>query len=259
MKTLLKISILLSLFCFWSCDDDDDINGSGESITREVDISNDFQGLDIRVPAQVMITQDDSTSITATGQENILNNLEYRINNDGILTIKFDRNVSSFEELILEISLSTLKEMRASGKAEITGLTPFRDLNDLDIKQSGLSSINLDSIFSEELEIDMSGESKLNIIHSTTQTEIDMSGNTSIDIEGTSQSTEIDMSGDSNIEGVDFNTESLEVDMSGSSNLTITVELSIDGQISGSSQIRYGGQPSVNVSTSGSSSIEPIN
>jgi hypothetical protein len=208
--------------------------GSGNLETETYDFAN-FNEVEISSAFEFEIEQSNSYSINITADDNVM---EYiRVSQDGqTLKIKLG-TITWFGPVTLRASV-TMPEL---GGLEISGasrgtVSDFSSTDDLDITVSGASRLSGD-ITAGDVEFDISGAS-------------------TIQLEGSANDIDADVSGASSLNLDDFTVNNANVDLSGASSGTIKLNGRLDADISGASRLWYIGEPTMgDINTSGASTI----
>ncbi len=231
----MKKSIILIL-CALTAVSCSQIKGKGEITTISYNINNSAQG--INISNAITLTLNDQLQpgeLKITAHENIHSYIRISNQRDE-LTLRLEEGNYRDLFVIVEASSAQYNDIEASGacKISIKGTTPSFD--DYSVELSGASRFTGAINASEELDIDLSGSSKVTIT-------------------GSSKMCEAEMSGSSELSATGFTCNELEAEMSGSSKIKMEVTDAIVGNIKGSSSISYKGTPSISVETSGSASV----
>lgn len=224
-------SLALLSSCFMHC-----VHGSGHTTTQSRNIDS-FSRLEISGAYKVNLKQDSGKTITLSGDDNILKYIH--VDNDGDkLHIYSKKSLCSSGDITLNISVSKLTELRASGA--ISFVTDGQlTTGDLNLHFSGACS----------------GELNLNAANVTT----DGSGATELTLKGQATSHHVDVSGQGTLHAFDFVVGSYDIQSSGASDCEINVLKSLEVHSSGSSDVKYKGNPSnVQNDKSGAGSVSKV-
>lgn len=206
-------------------------NGNVESTNRQVD---SFTSIRVSGAFTVFVMQGDVQSIKLTADANLLPLIETKVSS-GTLDIRTKRGVSTNEKMTVHIVVPNLKSVNLSGVCSLNSKGLIKSDN-MEIETSGSSNVNL------ELECD--------------DLELESSGASSISLKGTAENVEIDASGASSIKAYSLVSENADIDISGSSGVRITVQNKINAKASGASSVNFKGNPKdVRQSKSGAASI----
>lgn len=238
MKSKLLIAIAFSLFLFLNacirpqfCE-----TGYGDMV-KEDRMLNDFSGIDLKIDADIYITQSDTQSVKIIVQENILSRLETNVN-DEILEIEFTECISYNSGIEIYISMKNIEFLSLESSGSIISESPILS-EYLDLIVNGSGEIDLDDLYvSENLESTISG-----------------SGDISLEGTETTKNHNIEIIGSGNMNAYSFPTENVNISIDALGNAYLYVIKSLDVDIFGSGSVYYKGHPEINVEILGSGSI----
>ena len=238
MKKALNISsvFILGILLLASCNSLNTIIGSDEINEKSYDFSG-FNSLDISHSFNVEIFQSDEYKVIVTYNNNLEEYMEVT-NQDKNLKIGLaGRNNYGKTKLTAKVYLPSLKSLEASGAC----------------------NLQMDKFITDNLEIKLSGASKfIGFLTNKNNLTVETSGASKIELEGTSENADIELSGASNFKGKSLVVENkLAIDCSGASKLAITANGDITSKISGASHLDYYGTGTISDSKiSGASSVQ---
>jgi len=208
--------------------------GSGNLETEEYAFTN-FTEVEISSAFEFEIKQSSSYSINVTADDNVIDYVQ--VSKDG-QTLKIGlRTVAWFGPVTLRASV-TMPELRGltvSGASRGT-VSDFSSTEDLDITVSGASRVNGD-ITAGNVEFDISGAST-----------IQLEGSANDMVAGASGASRLNLGG--------FTVNNADVDFSGASSGTVNLNGRLDANLSGASRLWYIGEPIMGtINTSGASTI----
>jgi hypothetical protein len=215
---------------------------AGAQTTETYDVSG-FSKLEIGIRGTVSLSQGDTESLTITGPEDVVADIEVEVVN-GRLTVDYgpknwiEQFFSGEEDAVeVEVSMSTVEAILVSGGSEIIGATPI-EADDLRVGVSGAGEIDL-QISASRLRSEISGAGEMNL-------------------EGSADAHEIDISGAGTVRAADLKTNSSSVRVSGAGECEVyaTADLSVD--VSGAGTVRYRGEPTISQSVSGAASVKAL-
>jgi len=208
--------------------------GSGNLETEEYAFT-DFTKVEIGTAFEFEINQSSSYSINVTADDNVM---EYvRVSQDGqTLTIRLRRFISIGPvTLRASVTMPQLHGLTASGASHGT-VSNFSSNEDLDITVSGASRLTGD-ITAGNVEFGISGAS-------------------TIQLEGSADDIDANVSGASRFNLDDFIVNNADVNFSGASSGTVNLNGRLDANLSGASRLWYIGEPtSTDINTSGGSTV----
>ncbi len=217
----------LTLSAQWG---DKDANRIEEN--REV---SSFDAISVGYGIDVHLHQSQKTSVSVKARKEIMDNIVTVVKN-GTLVIKVDNwKRKTRGRMDVTVHVPSLNGISASGGSDVYG--------------KGNWSM-------DDLEINLSGGSDLEMELTANNIEANASGGSDISLIGNADKIAINCSGGSDVEAKKFKVKHCEVSCSGGSDVDIHVTESIDASASGASDITYKGNPSqVRVQSSGSSDI----
>jgi len=208
--------------------------GSGNLETEEYAFSN-FTEVEISSAFEFEIKQSSSYSINVTADDNVIDHVQ--VSKDGqTLKIRLE-TVTWFGPVTLRasVTLPQLSGLTVSGASRGT-VSDFSSTEDLDITVSGASRVTGD-ITAGNVEFDISGAS-------------------TIQLEGSANDMVASVSGASRFNLDDFTVNNADVNFSGASSGTVNLNGRLDANLSGASRLSYIGEPIMgDINTSGASTI----
>jgi hypothetical protein len=208
--------------------------GSGNLETKEYTFT-DFTSVEISSAFEFDISQSSSYVVSITADDNVIEKVEV-----------------TKEGNTLKIGLKTIPRLGpATLKAEVT----MPQLHGLVV--SGASSGTISDFSSaENLDITVSGASKVTGDITAADVDFDVSGASTIQLEGSAKDMVANVSGASRLNMGGFMVNNANVTFSGASNGTINVMGKLDADLSGASKLSYIGEPTMGtINTSGASTI----
>ncbi len=218
--------------CRFNC-----VHGSGHMVSEDRKVGN-FSSISVSGNYKVILKQDSSMAIKVTADDNLLKYIKTEIEGDR-LRIYSKRNLCNNGQLVINVGVKNLDEVKASGAVEIEsdGKVTTQDLH---FKLSGATKVTMD----------------LNAGNVTTNG----SGVTELNLKGQATSHDIDLSGVGRVYAFDFVVGSCQIQTSGAGHCEVNVLNSLTVHTSGASDVKYKGNPSsVNADKSGASSVEKVN
>lgn len=251
MKTQIKIvfAIALILVAFTSCFDGIIVEGNNE-VTQETRSLPNFTEVSSSGSYHIYYQHGDSTKATIICESNILPYIETAVYN-GRLDIKTAFHVSINPNKMIEIYVESpeIEEIELSGSGIIETDTVYGDELELDLSGSGdIRSI----FFGNEFSSSISGSGSMDIYTECTTAKTSISGSGKILIEGAATNGDFNISGSGKIKAQDFELKNAEITISGSGDSYINASDLLEVDISGSGNIYYIGHPSIDINNSGS-------
>ncbi len=198
-----------------------------------------FTEIEISSAFKVVLTQGNTEKLTLEADENILDKIITEVRGNKLI-IKLENNniIRNTKEMTVYLTFKELSKISLSGAVNLSGTNAMK-FNDLDIDGSGSSKIDLD-LTTKKLKLDLSGAS-------------------TIVLKGTGTSLAADFSGASSLKAEDFKVKSCAIDCSGASSIIVNASEKLRVEGSGASKIKYTGNPAiVETDLSGASKISKI-
>jgi len=194
-----------------------------------------FDAVSVGYGIDIHLHQSNKTSVSVKAKKEAMEHIVTVVKN-GTLVIKIDNWKRKIRgRMDVTIHVPNLKEISASGGSDVYGKGNWE---------------------MDDLEINLSGGSDLEMELTANNLECNASGGSDIDLIGSADNIDISCSGGSDVEARKFMVKHCTVSASGGSDVEIHATESIDASASGASDITYKGNPSqVKVHSSGSSDI----
>ena len=239
MKTkILCISLLILSMLLASCNVLTNagvkvITPSNVNMSENRDVSG-FTAIDFRTLGKINILQGDKESLNISGPDNLVPEITSTVSN-GTLTIKTKENL-------------TVTSLPSSNPLVFTIVV----INLTDLKVSGLGDIQIETLSTPSLKIDMSGAGRILQNQITTDTlNVTLSGLGGIDITGQATQATFDISGAGSINAPDLKIQTANITISGLGGATLWVTDQLTGNISGAGSVSYFGTPQTSTNSSG--------
>ncbi len=232
--SLLLISVLIITIS--SCSNNDCISSSGKATTEQRNVD-DFSKLELKGTFKVIISQDSFSMMKITADENVIKQVKSRVSGK-TLHVELDKKLCDSGVVEIALSSKMWESIEASGEFDITGA----------------NVINTDN-----LDIDLSGASKINLNLMVSRLKTKASGSSEIILSGQARQHIINLSGSNSTEAFDFIVSDYKIETSGSSKLNINVLNNLEVKSSGVSDISYKGTPkNISNSKSGSAILKQV-
>ena len=236
-RSIIFLAATATLCIFSSCRK---VTGEGP-VQSELRAIDNFSGISTGVAGKVNYTIEPQFKVEIIAQRNILDVLETSTAGGHlVIKVKDGVNISSREEIIINISAPTADYLELSGSG-ILKLTGNLNASDLGVKLSGSGSIFINSlVVSNKMEAAISGSGNINVIAGTVQEEaLRISGSGKMIMDGVTGKNAV-------------------VAISGSGNMQLNVSQLLDATLSGSGSVYYRGTPRVSAHISGSGRLVPL-
>ncbi|OGO37755.1 MAG: hypothetical protein A2147_02350 [Chloroflexi bacterium RBG_16_57_8] len=232
----------------------------GRPVTRTEDFTN-FDRLDVQNAFDVKITQSASFGVTITTSENLLDYLV--VSQEGeTLTLKLSPNHPFTDFTLMRKTLKARITMPSIRGLSLTGasrgtLTGFESANDLKLVVTGASSLELNNVEAGDVELEVSGASKVNGKLTSGDVTLGMSGASRVELIGSANDVRTTASGASQVKFEEFVHKTAKVDLSGASEATIDARDRIDGRLEGASRLFFLDNPVTgDIQVTGASTIK---
>ncbi|PHR74107.1 MAG: DUF2807 domain-containing protein [Lutibacter sp.] len=219
-KTKITI-LLLILITTTSCMFDGfGIQGNGNVVTEDRNISSDFTAIKVSQGIQVHLTQGSDVDLSVEADENIIDLLVTEIDG-GVLKIYFDKNVNRATRNIY-LTATNINSIRTSSGAHVKGENTI-ETTSITLRASSGSGINLDLI--------------------ADNVSSDVSSGANMRLSGTTQTFDGDASSGSHIKATNLKSEISKVDVSSGASIDVYASKKITAHASSGGDIDYSGNP----------------
>jgi hypothetical protein len=228
---------LLFLVSLSSCDWDERCRTIGGDIeTRELFLP-EVEGIALEIPTLLRIRQDAEQEIVLTGNADLLDYLENRIEN-GIWVVGVPGCYRGGDQLLIEASLQQIRFLGISGAGEV---------------------VSENFLQNDVLELALSGAGSFDIGAEVNQLRVDVSGEGGVFLEGAADRLDYRLSGSGNLNAFELKAREVIIRISGSGNADVTVTELLDVGVSGVGNIRFkGNPPTVNQRISGVGTVTKV-
>ena len=211
------------------------VDGSG-SVVTDTRTVNDFNEVNIDIPATIYLKQDPNIStptIQLEAQANVLDEIETYVIGDKLF-VKFDRCVLGHRSITGTITFKSLEQISINGSAHV-----FADqmINSTDFTAK----------------INGSGNIELEVQAQYIESRINGSGN--IKLHGSTQKQEVHIDGSGDVRNFGLNSHNTEVRVNGSGKTEVRVQDHLKVNINGSGDVYYKGYPTLETHVNGSGKV----
>ena len=243
MKNLKSLfpSLLMAMLLVTSCGLDDDNffndceNGDGPIVEETLNLS-DFTGVELKIEANVYITQADFFEVIAKGEQNVIDQIETNVRND-VWDIEFDDCMEDYE-LDIFITMPEMDFLAITGSGEMRGETFFNS-PDITLRISGSGDMCL-GLFAEDIDAKITGSGDM-------------------ELEGEAEDFDLKITGSGDVESFNLINEKADVEITGSGDAAVHVLEKLKVKITGSGDVRYKGFPDLDIDISGSGDVIDAN
>jgi len=232
----------------------------GGVITEEKEVA-DFTSIEIEGTFEVEITQSDSFSTTVSADENFYDFVT--VSKEGETLRIYLNPRHTFTDFTLQartleakITMPALYGLKLSGASKGT-ITGFKSPDDFSLDISGASSLDMDDIATGDVELIVSGSSKVTGTLNAGDVEMYVSGASKVELQGSANIIILSTSGASEVNLGNFTLNNANARLSGASEATVNVKGRLDAILSDASRLYFEGNPTMgNISVSGASTIK---
>lgn len=216
------------------------VRGSGK-IANETRKVSGFDEIKIRFPAEIVISQGETESLTIAAEDNLLPQLITDVRSGTLYIedreINFAKRVNPTQPVKITITVKNLNniDFSSAGKLTVNGLKG----DALDISLSGAGDLVLNQLALKELTAHLSGAGK-------------------ITASGSADTVDLNISGLGDFSGDELTSQEANIQISGAGTATLRVEKQLDAKISGAGSINYYGSPTVSKSISGAGDVKQV-
>ncbi|RYY54027.1 MAG: DUF2807 domain-containing protein [Chitinophagaceae bacterium] len=212
------------------------VRGDGNVVNQTRNISN-FSGVEAGGAVDVYLSTDSGYSVRVEADQNLQEYIEVYLDG-GTLRIRNANNTSvePSRPIKVYVSAPNLEKLGASGASNIYG--------------SGKITT------SREMDIDLSGASRIRAEIKSPRVTVEMSGACSAELKGETRDLSIEASGSSDLKAFDLLAENVDIDISGAGSVEVYASVKLNAGASGASNIRYKGTASVSTDISGAGSVK---
>jgi hypothetical protein len=229
-STYRSFAFISSLLLLISCKRS--ITGEGPVISRNFAVSS-INGIDLSIAAEVKIVTADSFNCIITAQENIMNAIKVKSDDD--VEIKSDYNLNTSEPVSIVLSMPQITRARITGSGKIIFINPCK---------------------SEKLKLLINGSGDIFAKSQSSEVRSEINGSGTISIAGSAKELKSEINGSGELHAFNFSADEADVEINGSGNAEVMSETNLKAEIHGSGKIIYKGQPHVVSEVVGSGQIQ---
>ena len=206
------------------------VRGSGNVVTEGREVSG-FDRVALDGMGEIVLTQGDSYSLIIEAEENLMQYIKSTVRGDELtINIKSRRPVIPSKRLKFYITVPNLEG----------------------VSVDGAGSINIGSLDSDTLELDINGSGNITIDElDASSVVVQVDGVGDINLTGEIDSLEVGINGSGNFNGKNLESKSATVDINGVGNAKVNPQNSLDANIDGAGQVVYYDSPAVSKNING--------
>ena len=216
------------------------VPGSGVAKTETRTLP-EFTAVSIDYPADIIIRQGDTQSVTVEADDNLLPQLSTRVSNGVLYVQNSEPNHSERVNPTMLVRINiTVKDLR-------------------EVNYPTAGSVRIENFQTDSLEVNVDGAGRLTLDHVTIgRLIVGLDGAGDIDASGTAESIEIEVDGVGSFKGADLSAETARVTINGAGSATVWVEDQLTVNINGVGSVSYYGSPQVHESVDGLGTVRRI-
>jgi hypothetical protein len=216
------------------------VTGSGK-ITTETRKVSGFDSISVDYPAEVIIRQGKTESMSLKGDDNVLPQILTKVEG-GVLHIgaseeNWDKRVNPSQAVEIIITVKDLKQVVFSSAGTL--LVESLKTDSLELVVSGAGEMTLSKLQAGSLDVTLSG-----------------AGN--IQADGVADNLGVRISGFGDFSGGELHSQTTEVHITGAGSATVWTDKELNASISGAGSVNYYGNPTVKEDISGAGSVDDL-
>jgi hypothetical protein len=223
----------ISLSSCWKTDYFPCVSPRGASV-EEYRYAGKFDGINLRMQANVFVSAGQDYSITILAADNIIDLIETKSTGNTLVIDNSRCLRTRNNDVRIFITMPEISLLRVAGSGNIV----------------------VDNFFSgESITAEVSGSGKIYFSGDFDRITCSVSGSGTIDMDGSSRIQNSQISGSGRIDALNMESQNVDVRISGSGEACVFAVQKLDARISGSGNVYYKGNPSVNINISGSGNV----
>ena len=176
------------------------IIGEGPVISKSFDLQG-FDAICVNGNADVVFTQSDNWEVTVRTQENVIDQLDYKVEN-GVLVIQTKgRRTVKAEEYDLTVKAPVLKDIEVNGASDFDIPAGLKTDGDLKVEVNGAGDLDFRSIVCGDLIIKANGASDINASNIDVKyVKVEINGAGDVDLSGKAGDASFEVNGAGDID-----------------------------------------------------------
>jgi len=201
-----------------------------------------FDEISLSYPAHLIVTQGDTYKVELEGDRDDLEDIRTEVRGSTLIIKNYKEwgwfHWDSHNSITIYVTMKEVKALSVSGSGRIE---------------------NRGTINASDLDLDVSGSGKIDLVADAKDVSIDISGSGSVNLEGSGAENRVDISGSGHLDADNFKSESFDIQISGSGRCSVYATKGIYAEISGSGSVYYKGDPDkIRSSVSGSGKVRKL-
>jgi hypothetical protein len=234
-KTYFFVLAVVSASLFISCNE---LSGSGVLVSETRTIR-DFHGLDARQGFEVELREGSKPEVVIEADDNVINDVEARVDDDGILHLGVDHNHLVNVHLKAVVTYQKLDEIRSSSGAQVTGSYILK---------------------ADRMEVNASSGSGIKLKVDAPSVEANSSSGSTVKLSGRTRNYAAEASSGGSIDSEDLLSERAAAHASSAGDIELHASVAVDAHASSGGSIHYRGKPSqVKQESSSGGTVESVN
>lgn len=257
------------------------IKGEGPIVQQAVSISDPISGVKAMGSFDVIVTLGTAQSVTAEGQQNIIDRLITRVTNEGVLELELERGNYKDFEMTVYVTIPTGNNFILTGSGDMTvvqseglrldsltlNLSGSGDLKGLGeflvdgrsyIKLTGSGDVNF-NIETGQLESDLSGSGDINLNFEAGEADVNITGSGHCNFTGFAPTQVLSNSGSGDYRGFGVYSSNTTAVLTGSGEVECRASSQLNATLSGSGDLLYKGTPVISSTVTGTGIVRDAN
>jgi hypothetical protein len=230
------------------------IKGNG-NVASETRALASFNMIENEGAFDVFIIQDSLSEVTIEAESNLIGYIRTEVQGSN-LSIYTRENLKTHYPIKIYIRTPDINSVRLSGSGLIDLGTIYT--NNVEVVLSGSGDIR-GTVFADYTEVGINGSGTANMSLNSTEVQTSISGSGDMYFSGQAETAYFNISGSGSIRAYELQLENCYVDISGSGDMFVNVSGLLDVKISGSGSVHYIGYPEIHTNITGSGSVISAN
>lgn len=211
--------------------------GSGNVITENRDVAN-FTTMQISYPAQVVVRQGQSESLTIQAEDNVVADIRTQVSGDELIIEGIHRH-----------------SMRVIPTKPIKITIVVTDLSKIDFESAG--QVRVESLKADDLHMILNGAGTLTLDNAQLASLIcELDGAGSIHASGTATNLDVHVNGLGSFDGEDLHSQVANASLNGAGSATVWVDKNLSAEINGMGSVNYYGSPHIDQTIDGLGTVQ---